>query len=211
MTSAAERKRAEFENLAIPHVRSLYGVAVRLARTTQDAEDLVQETLLRGYRFFDRYEPDTNIRAWLFKIMRNLFINRYHQVQREPDCVDFEAIEENLERLLASQAPAGTGAANPEQIFLAGALGEEVERALRELPEEYRLVLLLTAIEDLSFKEVAAVLSCPIGTVMSRLHRARRLMQEKLTGSSRGHDVAADVSSEAKEIPMSKARLVGLK
>jgi len=185
MASAREARCSDFERAALPHIHSLYSVAVRLTRRPEEAEDLVQEALLRGYRFYDRFEAGTNIRAWLFKIMRNLFINRYRSGQREPEEVEFGGTEEMLDALLQSASQAGPGSSSPEEVLLSGALDEEVERALRDLPEEYRLVLLLSALEQLSYKEIAAALSCPIGTVMSRLHRARRLMQSKLMDYAR--------------------------
>lgn len=180
MESARQRRRAEFERTALPHVHALNGIALRLTRRPDEAEDLVQETLLRAYRFFDRYEPGTNIKAWLFKIMRNLFINRYRRRQREAETVDYGGAEASLETLLQRQAPKEPAAGTPEGVLLSGAVDEEIERALAGLPDEYRVVLILSAMEDLSYKEIAGALDIPIGTVMSRLHRARRQMQSKL-------------------------------
>jgi RNA polymerase sigma-70 factor, ECF subfamily len=180
MASQRSERREEFERAVMPHAHALHSVAIRLTRRSDDAEDLVQDTLLRAYRFFDSYEPGTNIRAWLFKVMRNLFINSYRKDKREPEAVDFGGVEETLEVLLQRESADKPGTSNPEQILLDGTLDEEVERALADLPSEYRMVLLLSATEGLSYKEIAAVLSCPIGTVMSRLHRARRLMQASL-------------------------------
>jgi RNA polymerase sigma-70 factor (ECF subfamily) len=171
--------RAEFERTALPHVDALHGVAARLCRASEDAEDLVQETLLRAYRFRDTYEPGTNVRAWLLRILRNLFISRYRSGKREPEPAAFDGLEESLERLILG-AEGGGRSPTPEQLLLDGSLDEEVEEALRSLPEEYRLVLLLASVEGLAYKEIAEVVGCPIGTVMSRLHRARRLMQSRL-------------------------------
>ncbi|HXI04612.1 MAG TPA: sigma-70 family RNA polymerase sigma factor [Candidatus Saccharimonadales bacterium] len=173
-------RRAEFEETAIPHVHALYGIALKMTRRREEAEDLVQETLLRAFRFFHRYEAGTNIKAWLIRIMRNLFINRYRKRQREPEPVDTGGAEEVLESLMESASPQHSSGASPEEILASGSVDEEIERALASLPDEYRIVLLLSAMEELSYKEIAAVLECPIGTVMSRLHRARRMMQAKL-------------------------------
>ena len=151
-----------------------------MTRRREEAEDLVQETLLRAYRFFHRYEAGTNIKAWLIRIMRNLFINRYRKRQREPEAVDTGGAEEVLESLMENASTQHSPGANPEEILASGSVDEEIERALASLPDEYRIVLLLSAMEELSYKEIAAVLECPIGTVMSRLHRARRMMQSKL-------------------------------
>ncbi len=180
MTKEAEARRAEFEAVAMPQIHALYSFALRFTRRREEAEDLVQETLLRGFRFFDRYEPGTNIRAWLFRIMRNLFINKYRKAQREQETINFGGVEDSLEALLQGEASERPSARTPEELLLAGAVDDQVERALYEIPEEYRSVLLLSAMEDLSYKEIATALSIPIGTVMSRLHRARRLMQAKL-------------------------------
>ncbi len=171
--------REEFEGLAEGHLRPLYSMALRMTRRPEEAEDLVQETLLRAYRFFDTFEKGTNFKAWLFRILRNAFINRYRKSRREGDTVDFGAIEGSLERLVdaAAGAPAH---ADPEQIFMRGVVDGEIASALDALPEEYRMVLIMAVVEEMSYKEIAAALDCPIGTVMSRLHRARRMMQSQL-------------------------------
>jgi RNA polymerase sigma-70 factor (ECF subfamily) len=178
-----------FEKLAEENLHPLYSMAVRLTRQPQEAEDLVQETLLRAYRFFDKYERGTNFKAWIFKILKNAFINRYRKAQTEPATVDFGAIEEGLETLVDGVSP-GTQAApsDPESILMQGAVDGEIEGALDELPPEYRMVLLMAVVEEMSYKEIAAALSIPIGTVMSRLHRARRLLQGRLVeyGHRRG-------------------------
>jgi RNA polymerase sigma-70 factor (ECF subfamily) len=180
MAATRTDRRGEFESIAMPHVHSLYNFALRFTRKPEEAEDLSQDTLLRAYRFFDKYEPGTNIRAWLFKIMRNLFINKYRKNQREPEALDYGGAESSLEMLVQNEAPSFASGKNPEEVLVAGAVDTEVEGALAELPEEYRMVFLLSTMEELSYKEIALALSIPIGTVMSRLHRARRLMQKTL-------------------------------
>jgi RNA polymerase sigma-70 factor (ECF subfamily) len=177
--------REDFEQLAQAHMSPLYSMAVRLTRHSQEAEDLVQETLMRAYRFFDKYEQGTNFKAWLFKILKNSFINRYRKAQKESDNVDFASIEDGLERLVDHSFREGHGGADPETIFMEGVLDGEIESALKALPEEYRMVLMMAVVEEMSYKEIAAALSCPIGTVMSRLHRARRLMQSRLVAYAR--------------------------
>ncbi|MBI3449537.1 MAG: sigma-70 family RNA polymerase sigma factor [Acidobacteria bacterium] len=164
----------------MPHVRSLHNVAMKLTRRREEAEDLVQETLLRGYRFFDRYESGTNIRAWLLTILRNLFVNRYRRARRGWQEVETGGAEGRLETLIERGAASARPETSPEQILVSGCLDGEIERALADLPGEYRMVLTLSAMEGLSYREIAAVLECPIGTVMSRLHRSRRMMQERL-------------------------------
>ncbi len=177
-----------YEQLARTHMRALYNMALRLTRNPQEAEDLVQDTLLRAYRFFNRYEQGTNFRAWIFKILKNAFINRYRKEQQSPETVDFAVIEDGLERLVEkSQAP-GSAPSTPEQQLLEGVVDEEIEEALRSLPDEYRMVFLMAIQQEMSYKEIAAALDIPIGTVMSRLHRARRQMQGRLMeyGKRRG-------------------------
>src|SRR5262249_10891332 len=152
-----------------------------LTRQPQEAEDLVQETLLRAYRFFDKFERGTNFKAWVFRILKNAFINRYRKEQREPDVVDFSSIEEGLERLGDDMSPGAPEApSDREQTLLKGTLDSEIETAIGELPAEYRMVLLMSVVEEMSYKEIASALSIPIGTVMSRLHRARRQLQARL-------------------------------
>ena len=174
-----------FEDLARANVHTLYNMAVRLTRRPQEAEDLVQDTLLRAYRFFDRYEKGTNFKAWILKILKNAFINRYRSAQREPDTVDFEAIEEGLERLMRPAPGTASPPIDPEQIFMRGVVDAEIDEALDRLPPEYRMVFIMAVVEEMSYKEIASALSIPIGTVMSRLHRARRLMQGRLMDYAR--------------------------
>ncbi|HKY31941.1 MAG TPA: sigma-70 family RNA polymerase sigma factor [Candidatus Polarisedimenticolia bacterium] len=173
--------RGTFEQLARSHMRPLYTMAVRLTHNPQEAEDLVQETLLRAYRFFDKYEQGSNFKAWLFKILKNSFINRYRKGQQQPETVDFGAIEDGLESLVDVSAQGGQPPSpDPEKSFFDGVVDSEIEDALAGLPPEYRMVFLMAVQEEMSYKEIAAALSIPIGTVMSRLHRARRLMQARL-------------------------------
>ncbi len=181
-----ERRREEFEKEALPHMDAMYGLALRLTRNPGDAEDLVQETYLRAYRFFDHWEPETNMRAWLFTILRNAFINRYRRESGAPRTVEFEKIESTYERAIDESF--GPGRRTPEQALLDASLHHEIRAALDELPREYREVVWLAVVEELSYKEIAAVLSIPMGTVMSRLHRGRRLLQAALVeyGRKRG-------------------------
>jgi len=178
----SERDRhKEFEEVALVHLHALYNMALRLTRNAADAEDLLQDTYVRAFRFFDRYQPGTNAKAWLFKILRNGFINRYRKAQKRPDEVDFSKIEEVFESLLEPRQQLR----GPEEEFLARSLDAPIEDALHALPEEYRSVLLLAVVEGFSYREIAATLDCPIGTVMSRLHRARKHMKSRLLGYAR--------------------------
>jgi len=175
------QQHEEFERVALVHVHSLYNMALRFTRNAADAEDLLQDTYIRAFRFFHRYQPGTNAKAWLFKILRNGFINRYRKAQKRPDEVDFSKIEGSFESLLEprQQMP------GPEEEILAHSLDAPIEDALRALPEEYRSVLLLAVVEGFSYREIAATLDCPMGTVMSRLHRARKHMKSRLLNYAR--------------------------
>ncbi len=178
---SADRKKdlkAEFERVALPQLSHLYTSAVYLTRDKAEAEDLVQETYLRALRFFDKFETGTNVRAWLLSILRNLFINRYRQKRREPTTVDWEKIDEVYESKVEQGENLGRG--NPEHHFVSQMMDDEVEAALKGLPEEFRTAIVLVNIEELSYQETAQVMECPVGTVRSRVSRGRRMLQVAL-------------------------------
>ena len=179
------RRRQEFEEVALPQLDALYNLALKLTRNPRDSEDLVQETFLRAYRFFDSYKPGTHIKAWLFRILRNTFINRYRAAKIRPDEVDFSKIEAVYERVVSEGFLQEKQPRSPEDLIMEGVLDGEVQEAIRSLPEEYRSVVVLGLIEDMSYKEIAAALSIPLGTVMSRLHRGRKLLQSSLLDFAR--------------------------
>ena len=174
------QRKQEFEEVALPYLQPLFNLALNLTRNRKDAEDLVQETYLRAYRFFDSYKPGTHIKAWLFRILRNTFINRYRAAKVRPEEVDFDKVETSYERAVDEHFRHDNQTASPEEMVMNGILDEEMEQALSSLPEEYRTVVILTLVEEMSYKEVAAALSIPLGTVMSRLHRGRKLLQASL-------------------------------
>ncbi len=176
-------KSALFAEWALPHLDYIYTASLYLARNRAEAEDLFQETYLRAYRFFHQFTPGTNCSAWLLTILHNAFKNRYRQQQRAGQRVDLNDPSHEYERRLASEG--GTEYANPETAFFAQVLDSEVEAALQDLPEEYRITLLLVNVEGLTYEEAARVLACPIGTVRSRLSRARRMMQIALKDYAR--------------------------
>ncbi len=171
---------AEFEQAALPEISHLYTSAFYLTRSKTEAEDLVQETYLRAFRFFDKFETGTNVRAWLLSILRNLFINRYQQKKREPEIVDWQRIDQVYESMVGQGKKAERD--NPENQLISQFMDEEVERALRELPEEFRMAIVLVDIEELSYEEAAKAIECPIGTVRSRISRGRRMLQVTLRG-----------------------------
>jgi RNA polymerase sigma-70 factor (ECF subfamily) len=180
--------RNYFEQTALVHLDFLYNVAVKITRNEDDAQDLVQETFLRAFRFFDKYEPGTNCKAWLYRILKNTFINRYRQQHRRPNEVDFDAIEETHE---VQVKHTGLKPGDPEESFMNNMLRTDVRQALEKLPADYREALFLSLVEGFSYREIAEMVGCPIGTVMSRIHRARKLMQRSLTAHSQGRPWSA--------------------
>ncbi len=190
-----DRTSEEFERAAIPQLSSLYTSAMYLTKDKAEAEDLVQETFLRGLRFFDRFETGTNMRAWLLSILRNLFINRYRQIRREPATVDWEKIDEVYESMVEQDMRQGQG--NPEQQMVSQMMDDEVEAALKGLPEEFRTAIVLVDIDDLSYEETAKVMGCPIGTVRSRVSRGRRMLQVALRDYARRRGLAGTLRDRA--------------
>jgi RNA polymerase sigma-70 factor (ECF subfamily) len=171
-------RRTEFEREAMPHLDALYGSALRLTRSPSDAEDLVQDTLLRAYRFWDRFEAGTNLKAWLLRIQTNTFINRYRRSVRERKVFDGPLATPVGEGVMSRSAMRGL--TNPIEDAQRRILAQEIQKAIDELPEDHRIMILLADVEELSYKEIADVVGCPVGTVMSRLHRARKGLQKKL-------------------------------
>lgn len=177
-------KNEAFSRIALVHLDAIYNSALRLTGNTADAEDLVQETFLKAYRFFHRFRKDSNCLAWLFKIMKNSYINRFRQKAREPNTISNDALNESLDGRVFEQKDLS---GSPEEDVLDRVLDDEVEEAIRALPEEFKMVVLLSDIEGLQYKEIADILSCPIGTVRSRLSRGRRLLKRQLWEYARDH------------------------
>jgi RNA polymerase sigma-70 factor (ECF subfamily) len=173
----AERRK-EFEEEALVHLDLLYNSAVQMTRNPADAEDLVQETFVKAYRFFDRFKKGTNCRAWLFKIMKNNFINAFRKRSKEPVKVDFEQVEATLQAEPRPAFPPGQ-ATSVEQLF-DELVEDDVKEALDQLPFDFRMVTILSDVEGLSYQEIADIMECPVGTVRSRLSRARRFLRGKL-------------------------------
>ncbi len=175
-------RKEEFEALALQHMNSVLNAAWRLTGNSEEAQDLTQDTYLRAYRFFDRFREGTNMKAWLFKILKNVFINKYRNDLKKPEMVELAAIE-SLGVALATD--------DPEKKFFGDLLGDEVTEAIAVLPEEFRLVVILANLEGFSYKEISEIIDAPIGTVMSRLHRGRRLLKKALAEYARQYGYAA--------------------
>lgn len=168
--------RSTFAAEAMQHAPQLYSAAMRMTRNPSDAEDLVQETFLRAYRSFHTFESGTNLRAWLFRILTNTYINSYRAKQRRPQESDLADVED----LYLYKRVSGLDARSAEDTLFDLFTDDEVKQALEELPEAFRMPVLLADVEDFSYKEIAEILGIPLGTVMSRLHRGRKAMQKKL-------------------------------
>lgn len=188
------RKRSkEFEALALEHMDALYRSGLRMTRSPADAEDLVQETYLKAFRFYDHFEPGTNIRAWLFKILVNSFINRYRKTAKEPAMLSFEepAVHDEAEAQWFVERVGDGEGVNPVTVpvdemlsrtseVLTEFVGDEVKAAVESLPVDFRMVVLLSDLEGFSYQEIAEILGLNLGTVKSRLFRGRKILQELL-------------------------------
>ncbi len=186
--------KKRFQEDALPLLDSLYAGALRMTRNPADAEDLVQETMMRAYRAFDRFEAGTNLKAWLFRILTNAYINTYRKKQREPQKVSSDELEDfDLYRELKNHDPQFTK--SPESIVMDSVMDSDIMAALDDLPEQFKLAVVLSDVEDFTYAEMAEIMEVPLGTVMSRLHRGRKALQKRLWELARdrgigpgGHD-----------------------
>lgn len=175
-------ERDDFETQALAHAGELFATALRFSRNQRDAEDLVQETLLRAFAAWDRFEKGTNCRAWLFRILTNSFINECRRTTKERR---WAAVGDGTISAARRRA-----ALDPESVMLDGLLADEVLEALSALPLDFRRVVVLADLEGLSYRDIARRIGCPIGTVMSRLYRGRRLLEGALGGYAREQGIA---------------------
>ena len=172
--------QANFEQDALQYSRQLYSAAMRMARNPADAEDLVQETYLKAYRAYHTFQEGTNLKAWLYRILTNTYINKYRKESRRPSEVDLGDVEDlYLYRRIGSEESAEASRTTEERV-LDGLVESDIKTAVEELPENFRMPVLLADLEGFSYKEIAEILDIPIGTVMSRLHRGRKAMQKRL-------------------------------
>ena len=177
-TQTAEPRLWDFTTGRLPYRDQLYKSALRMTRSVEDAEDLIQETYLKAYKYYARFTEGTNFKAWLFKIMKNTFLNSYRKKKLQPPKVDFDEIQEGLEETLVEKAHASL--TDPESWLIAVEMDHEVREALLGLPHDYKMVVLLADLEGFAYKEIAEILAVPVGTVMSRLYRGRRMLEKAL-------------------------------
>jgi len=204
-----------FESQVLSHLDALYAVACRLTKAPLDAEDLVQDALVKAMRARDQYQAGTNLKAWLFKILTNTFINKYRRGGLERVVLDGPDADPLADGWVS--AASMRALRDPESQAIRPIVAEEIYRALDELPEEFRIAVVLSDVEELSYKEIAEAMDCPVGTVMSRLHRGRRLLQKRLydqavlLGIAPVNDVPSEEpSSDPVDITQFRARKRGM-
>jgi RNA polymerase sigma-70 factor, ECF subfamily len=178
--SAAERTE-RFEADALPHLERMYSAAMRYTRDPTDAQDLLQETALKAFRSFHQYEPGTNLRAWLYRILHTTFISQYRKAQRRPQ----ESLQEEIDDFSFYDELVRSGGGSAEREVLEALTDDEVKQAMAQLPETFRLAVYLADVEGFAYKEIAEIMGTPVGTVMSRLHRGRKALHKALASYAR--------------------------
>lgn len=185
LTKKEVKKQKDFDEEIIPHLDALYNFGLRLTSDPNDAEDLVQDTIVKAYRFFSSYEKGTNAKAWLFRILKNSYINNYRKKSKKPQEVDYNEVATFYETIRAER----TETSDLEDKMFRELIDDELSNALDNIPEDFRTVVLLCDVEDFTYEEIANMLDVPIGTIRSRLHRGRNLLKAELMdyASKRGY------------------------
>ena len=176
LTKDEVQKQKDFEEEIIPHLDAMYNFALRLTSDPNDAEDLVQDTIVKAFRFFSSYEKGTNAKAWLFRILKNSYINNYRKKSKQPNQVDYDEVSSFYETIRADR----TDTSDLEDRMFRELIDDDISNALEELPEDFRTVVLLCDVEGFTYEEIANMLDVPIGTIRSRLHRGRNLLKAEL-------------------------------
>lgn len=176
LTKEEVQKQEDFEEEIIPHLDAMYNFALRLTSDPNDAEDLVQDTIVKAFRFFSSYEKGTNAKAWLFRILKNSYINNYRKQSKQPNQVDYDEVSTFYETIRAER----TDTSDLEDRMFRDLIDDDISNALEELPEDFRTVVLLCDVEGFTYEEIANMLDVPIGTIRSRLHRGRNLLKDQL-------------------------------